>query len=203
MADKNNGSLGCCCSPGCCDTSQDIQQKKKRIVIDFLYLDLAVCTRCQGTDSSLDEALTEVSRVLEATGIEVVVNKINVVSEELAVQHKFISSPTIRVNGRDIQMDIKESLCESCGDLCGDEVDCRVWVYQGEEYTIPPKAMIIEELLKEVYGNNSTDEEENKYILPENLKHFFESMKGKTENTQTKDSCCSPSSKKGCGDSCC
>jgi len=109
------------------------------LVIDFLYLDLSVCTRCQGTDTSLDEALAEVSRVLEATGTEVIVNKINVNTEELAIKHRFLSSPTIRVNGHDIQMEVKESLCESCGDLCGDEVDCRVWVYQGKEYTVPPK----------------------------------------------------------------
>lgn len=187
---------GCCCGAGCCSGSKDVQKDRKNIVIDFLFLDLSVCTRCQGTDTSLDEALEEVSKVIEATGVEVVLNKINVVSEELARKYKFISSPTIRVNGRDIQMDVKESLCESCGDLCGDEVDCRVWVYQGKEYTVPPKAMIIEALLKEVYGNNSTNVAEKEYIIPENLKRFYASMNAKTKNTQKKSSCCSASSSK-------
>jgi O-phosphoseryl-tRNA(Cys) synthetase len=153
--------------------------EKKRIVIDFLFLDVSVCTRCQGADTSLEEALSEVSKVLEATGVEVSVNKINVVSEELAKQYKFISSPTIRVNGRDIQMDVKESLCESCGDLCGDEVDCRVWVYQGKEYTVPPKAMIIEALLKEVYGGTNDEQKELEYSIPDNLKKFYAAMKNK------------------------
>lgn len=136
---ENNNSGCCSCAPGCCVSIPDNAVDKKRLVIDFLYLDLSVCTRCQGTDTSLDEALAEVSRVLEATGTEVIVNKINVNTEELAIKHRFLSSPTIRVNGHDIQMEVKESLCESCGDLCGDEVDCRVWVYQGKEYTVPPK----------------------------------------------------------------
>ena len=193
-----NNKSGCSCGPGCCDVPKDAKVEKKLIAIDFLFLDLSVCTRCQGTDTSLDEALAEVSKVLETTGVEVVLNKINIISEELAIQNKFISSPTIRVNGHDIQMDVKESLCESCGDLCGDEVDCRVWIYQGKEYTIPPKVMIIEALLKEVYGNNNTIEEEKDYVVPENLKHFYASMKGKKEITQTKGSCCSPSSKNGC-----
>ncbi|WP_459927184.1 DUF2703 domain-containing protein [Desulfosporosinus burensis] len=35
--------------------------------MDFLFLDVSVCTRCQGADTSLDEALSEVSKVLEAT----------------------------------------------------------------------------------------------------------------------------------------
>lgn len=58
------------------------------------------------------------------------------------------------MNGRDIQLEVKESLCDSCGDLCGDTVDCRIWVYQGKDYTIPPKAMIIEAILREVYGGS-------------------------------------------------
>ncbi len=179
MVNKNNLSVepSCCaCDSVCCDSPKD----KRSIVIDFLFLDLSVCTRCQGADTTLDEALAEVSKVLESTGVEVIVNKINVTSEELAIQHRFVSSPTIRVNGIDIQMEVKESLCESCGDLCGDEVDCRVWVYQGKDYTVPPKAMIIEAILKEIYGrsggsNNLTEE----YVIPENLKHFYSTMSAK------------------------
>ena len=178
MTDKNIS--GCCsCAPGCCGSIEDIVVEKRKIVIDFLFLDLSVCTRCQGTDASLDEALAEVSKVLEATGTEVVLNKVNVNTEELAIANKFVSSPTIRVNGYDIQMDVKESLCESCGDLCGDEVDCRVWVYQGKEYTVPPKAMIIEAILKEVYGGHEGHTAAQEYVLPENLKHFYSVMESK------------------------
>jgi hypothetical protein len=69
---------------------------------------------------------------------------------------------------------------EACGDLCGDEVDCRVWIYQGKEYTEPPKAMIIEGILKAGYGGdlgiNVADQES---VLPENLKHFYEVMESK------------------------
>ncbi len=195
---QTNNTSDCSCNPECCDASMNMGAANKQIIIDFLYLDLSVCTRCQGTYTSLDEALEEVSRVLETTGVEVILNKVNVLSEELAIQHKFISSPTIRVNGHDIQMEVKESLCESCSDLCGDEVDCRVWVYQGKEYTIPPKAMIIEAILKEVYGNVTRDIEDKEFVLPENLKHFYESMKVNIDNIQMKDSCCSSSKKESC-----
>lgn len=177
---------------------------KKSVTIDFLYLDLSVCTRCQGTDNSLDEAIEAVYGVLKETGIEVLVNKINVISEELAVKYKFISSPTIRVNGHDIQMEVKESLCESCGDLCGSDVDCRVWVYEGKEYTEPPKAMIIEGILKEIYGNNSNEYVEEKYGIPENLKKFYTIMKLKGGSSKTKSdgSCCSKNESKS-NQSCC
>ena len=172
-----------CClnSDVCCSSSNISEINKRELVIDFLYLDVSVCERCQGTDNSLDEAIKDVSNVLKSTGIDVKLNKINVLNEELAKKYKFLTSPTIRINGRDIQMDYKESMCESCGDLCGDEVDCRVRIYQGKEYTKPPKAMIIEAILKEVYsGVISDNQEQNEYQIPENLRRFYQSMTAKT-----------------------
>lgn len=168
----------CSSSTGCCSSKEEVKSERKKITIDFLFLDLSVCTRCQGAESNLDEALKDVSHVLQATGTDVVINKVNVNTEELAVKYQFLTSPTIRVNGRDIQMEYKESPCESCGDLCGDEVDCRVWIYQGNEYTEPPKAMIIEGILKEVYGGSSNSSyKEVEYVVPDNLKHFYKVMK--------------------------
>jgi glutaredoxin len=194
-------SGGCCsCGSDCCGGAAPKQVNNRRVVIDFLYLDLNICEWCKGTDKSLEEALNDISSVLKASGIEVVVNKINVTSEELAIKHKFISSPTIRVNGKDIQMEVRESLCDSCGDLCGDSVDCRVWVYNGEEYTIPPKALIIEGILKSVYGGETIPNEEIEYTLPENLKKFYIAMneKNKVNNYANSKTCCSGVDKNKC-----
>ena len=193
MNDNKDVSGGCCsCGSGCCGGDAPKQVNNRRVVIDFLYLDLSICEWCKGTDKSLEEALCDISNVLQASGIEVVVNRINVTSEELAIKHKFISSPTIRVNGRDIQMEVKESLCDSCGDLCGDNVDCRIWVYNGAEYTIPPKALIIEGILRSVYGGDTRPDEEAEYSLPENLRKFYAAMNEKNKSSDKKDNkaCC-------------
>ena len=201
MKNSENAKVGgCSCGSDCCGGEETKQINKRRVVIDFLYLDLSVCEWCKGTDKSLEEALNDISNVLQASGIEVVVNKINVTSEELAIKHKFISSPTIRVNGKDIQMEVRESLCDSCGDLCGDNVDCRVWVYNGEEYTIPPKALIIEGILKSVYGGETIPNEEVEYALPENLKKFYAAMneKNKVNNKSDSRSCCSGTGENKC-----
>jgi hypothetical protein len=178
---ETSDSSGCSCGPDCCETTNEPKIEKRQVEIDFLYLDLSICTRCQGADTVLDEALAEVSNVFAATGVEVHVNKVNVINEALALKHHFVSSPTIRINGRDIQLEVKETLCESCGDLCGDEVDCREWLYQGETYNVPPKAMIIEALLKAVYSNDQPLQESHDYVLPENLKRFYSSMEKKAE----------------------
>jgi hypothetical protein len=160
----------CCCSSGnCCGAPQP----KKPIVIDFLYLDTTVCGRCQETEAALDKAVSGVAVVLDAAGYAVAVNKVNIATRELAVRHRFVSSPTIRVNGNDIAVELKESLCEDCGDLCGDTVDCRVWVYNGAEYTSPPKELIVDDILREVYNPTQGEPERGPYRLPENLENYF------------------------------
>ncbi len=159
----------CCSSDNCCGQPQP----KKPIYIDFLYLDTTVCGRCQDTEKALDEAVNSVAVVLNAAGYEVKVNKVNITTRELAIRHHFVSSPTIRVNGSDIAVELRESLCEDCGALCGDNVDCRVWVYNGVEYTAPPKELIVDAILREVYGTKQSNQHSESYQLPENLELYF------------------------------
>lgn len=161
----------CCTSSEHCCGQQP--QPEKRIYIDFLYLDTTVCGRCQDTEKALDEAVSSVAVILGAAGYEVKVNKVNIATRELAVQYQFISSPTIRVNKRDIALELRESLCEDCGILCGDNVDCRVWVYNGVEYSAPPKELIVDAILREVYGTKQGESEGGPYQLPENLESYF------------------------------
>ncbi|NCD09027.1 MAG: DUF2703 domain-containing protein [Negativicutes bacterium] len=169
-------SQACCsCGNACCET----KPAKKKVNIEFLYLDLSVCERCQVTESNLDGAIKDLSAVLQAAGYEVEVSKINITSPELAIKHEFLSSPTIRVNGKDIAMEFKETLCEDCGDLCGGDTECRAWIYEGEEYSEPPKAMIIEAVMKEVFGNKGEPTAKEPYVLPENLALFFAGVKAK------------------------
>jgi hypothetical protein len=147
--------------------------EKKKIIIDFLYLDLSICERCKGTESNFDEAVKDVSGVIKAAGYDMIVNKIHIDTIELARKYELISSPTIRINGRDISCEVKESACEECGQLCGEGVDCRVWEHEGEEYVSPPKTMIIDEILNEIFTDRSCQEEKKEYRMPKNLELFF------------------------------
>lgn len=166
---------GCCGgNNSCCEPKQG---NNKSIVVDFLYLDLNTCERCISTEVALEDALSDISQLLKAANISVKINKTEITSAELAIEHRFESSPTIRVNGKDIDMELVENNCEDCGDLCGDSVDCRVWVYEGKEYNVPPKALIIDLILSEVYGSGKKKTEKS-YCLPDNLKKFFEGKVG-------------------------
>jgi len=157
-----------CSSENCCQP-----EPKKPINIDFLYLDTTVCGRCQDTEKALDDAVSGVAVVLNAAGYEVKVNEVNITTRELAIQYHLVSSPTIRVNGNDIAVESRESVCEDCGEHCGDTVDCRVWVYNGVEYTSPPKELIVDAILREVYNPNQGEPEREAYRLPENLETYF------------------------------
>jgi hypothetical protein len=159
----------CCSSENCCGAPQP----KKPLAIDFLYLDTTICGRCQDTESALDAAVSSVAVVLDAAGYAVTVNKVNIATRELAIQHRFVSSPTVRVNGHDIAVELHESVCEDCGELCGDNVDCRVWVYDGVECTSPPKELIVDAILREVYNPKQGEPEREPYQLPENLEKYF------------------------------
>ena len=174
---ETKDSSACCGSQSKSPPASGARAEKRHLDIDFLYLDLSACERCQDTESSLEEAIEEIARILEATGVEVALNKIHVTSEEQAVALGFLVSPTIRVNSRDIQMNFRESLCESCSALCECEggVSCREWEYQGQWYTAPPKGLIIEAILKEVYGGVGEGRELSQKAeeAPDNLKRFF------------------------------
>lgn len=111
-----------------------------RLRIDFLYLDLSTCARCRGTDRNLESALEVVRDVLEATGVEVGVNRFHVESAGQARYLGLVTSPTIRVNGRDIALELRETSCEECtceacidGDGDGEQIACRVWMYPSSD----------------------------------------------------------------------
>jgi len=193
---------------GILDAQAGISTASQTIAIDFLYLDLDTCTRCIATNTNLEAALSEVSQLLLAADVEVSVTKTLVQSEEQARALGFFSSPTIRLNGKDIALEFRESRCESCESCaCNGIVNCRVWVFQGREYTEVPKAMIIDAILREVYGGQPVAVPAAVPFedVPENLKHFFS---GKRQLKAAEEPlccslaeevfCCEPSEKVSC-----
>ena len=165
---------------------------KKDITIDFLYLDLNTCERCIATGDTLDEALNALNPVFQTLNYAVNVNKINIATRELAEQYCFISSPTIRINGIDICTELKESYCNDCCDLSGSSVDCRVFVYEGKDYEQPPTAMIIDGILRVLYGKQ-VQMEQKPYEMPENLVNYFTGKETITKTEEQDSSCCESS----------
>lgn len=169
LPQRNQGEVG----PGATHSVTGKGVASKTIDIDFLFLNLSTCTRCKGTNEMLDEALAIVHPVLEATGIKVNVRKTQIQTLEQARSLRFVSSPTIRVNDRDIALEQKESRCDSCESACGEPVDCRVWVYQGQESTVAPVGMIVEAILRGIYAGEQLPAPMPYQDVPDNLKRVF------------------------------
>lgn len=115
--------------------------------IQILYI--LNCPWCLKTKKLVRDALDEL-------GIKEEVEEILVDSRQKAADYKFLCSPTIRINGRDIQEEISRGRCLSCEELanllkkatdfvkqectCG----CRVYYFRNQKYPYPPKQMIKE-----------------------------------------------------------
>lgn len=185
----------------------------RTIEVDFLYLDLATCTRCRASDATLDAAVEAVRPALDSLGVGVEVRKTLVETEGQARALGFVSSPTIRVNGRDIAGELVESSCPECGELCGSDggVDCRVWEYRGKRQTEAPMGLIVEAILAEIgppsdaRGGEAPEETTSSADVPENLKRFFAGSGTSAAreassccSAEEQATCCDPAEKAGC-----
>lgn len=163
---------GCGCSA---EQENKVAETKRQINIEFLYLDLSTCEPCKTSDENIVGALDEVAAVIRASGIELTLNRIHVETIEQAIALGFHTSPTIRINGKDLQLNFKEAHCHSCSEISGTETSCRVWNFQGNDYKYLPKAMLVSAILREIYGNSEPFEPEvSRTNAPsENLQNFF------------------------------
>lgn len=161
---------------GCLNTKQEVKMIKenKKLEIDFLYLDLSTCDRCQATDKVLDEALDELRGELKYLK-ELTVKKIKILNDKEAKKYNFVRSPTIKLNGVDIEkiltgeLEIKDNYCESCAGICkgsclevtGGGTQCRIVEYKGKTYETVPKEMI-EDAIRKVLGIKTKEEFKSK-----------------------------------------
>lgn len=144
----------------------------KEITIDYLYLDLNTCDRCVGTDKVLDVVLDVLAPALQLAGYKVVRRKIEMSTAGIAAEYQFLSSPTIRVNSKDICLTVEENDCGCCSDIAGCDVECRVFRYKDEIHEVPPKEMLANAILETLFSDNIATAN-IEYIMPENLKEFY------------------------------
>ena len=161
----------------------------KRVLVEYLYLDLSACDRCIGTEGVLDEVVTTLTPALRLAGYEVEYEKIQMDTADIAKRYRFLSSPTIRVNGQDVCQSVVENSCGCCSDLSGTDVSCRVFEHDGGAYEVPLKDMLAEAILKTVYGRAGTACCCDEYELPANLEAFYKGKACKS-NCSCKGDCC-------------
>lgn len=170
---KERFIMSCCCSE-----KQTDKKTKKLFKIEYLYLDLKTCDRCMDTDKLLDEVVEVLKPALQLAGYEVRYRKHEMTTAQIAQKFEFVSSPTIRVNGRDI-FDVVETDCGCCGDIAGVAVDCRAYEYDGKVYDVPSKQLLAKAILKSI--DKFAPCNKQPYEMPDNLKRFFEGKANKNK----------------------
>jgi hypothetical protein len=156
--------------------------------LDFLYLDRSLCARCVATGEALDAALAAAAPALAALGVAVERHDLHVASAADAAWHDLRLSPTVRLDGRDLQPEAARDRCDSCGRLCGcaDGVDCRLWRWRGELHAAPPVDLLVDALLRAALG---ADTEPAPGRADDSVAAFFGAREG----------CCAPGTPCGCG----
>ena len=181
----------------------------KPLTIELLAIDLNSCTRCVGSKDNINLALKTLEPVLAMLDVAVTVKSKIITTEADALEYRLQSSPTIRINGRDIVSETAESVCGACSDLCGCEEGtlCRVWHFRGEEYTEAPTGLIVDSIFRALYREQTeADLEEASFSgVPENLLNCFSGMAAQAATPSCctaaeLESCCEPAEKPGCCD---
>lgn len=175
----------CCSSDSCCDdgvSEKNAEPMENKVLnVDLVAIDMETCARCVPTGDQLQAAVRLLSPVADALGIELRHHVIVVQTPEEAKEQALLSSPTIRLNGRDVAQDIRESVCESCGDLTDNNamIDCREWHYRGKVYFAAPLPMLLEAIMGAMLNIDRAPPVVSTPLetLPKNLQRFFDSKK--------------------------
>lgn len=192
----------------CCETT-----RPAILDVELLALDLNTCDRCTGTDAAIASAVSHLRPVLAEAGVELRFRRTVVHTAEQATAVRFVSSPTIRINGRDLPIELRESRCGDCTTLCGGAAgtDCRVWVWRGREYTEAPRGLIVDAILRAYpQAGEASEPARGEFVLPDNLRRFFDAKRERAavpSNEKKSDSdqsccdtrtCCAASEKANC-----
>lgn len=104
---------------------------KEPLQIDILYFD--GCPH-------IDQTVKQVSDIIDALGVDATLETIEVADDAEAREIGFVGSPTIRINGNDIEPDAENRQTVGLG--------CRVYPSENGPTGVPPVALITEGLEK-------------------------------------------------------
>ncbi|MGC8817553.1 MAG: DUF2703 domain-containing protein [Candidatus Hadarchaeum sp.] len=113
------------------------------------------CPWCMKTKKLVRESLAEI-------GVKAEVEEILIDTDKKARRYHFQGSPTVRINGKDVQEAVCKGRCLPCEELAERvksttefvktqcHLGCRVYFYRGKQYPYPPKGMIKAVLKKSI-----------------------------------------------------
>ena len=117
----------------------------KNMKIQLLYI--LDCPWCVKTKGLIRESIKEI-------GVKAEIEEILIDTDEKAKKYNFIGSPTVRINGKDIQEEVSKDKCGCCEDIIEQtkeatefvkqecKIGCRTYFYKNKQYPYPPKGLL-------------------------------------------------------------
>lgn len=117
-------------------------QNRVPLHLQLFALDTTSCAPCASAVASLHAAAVLLNRELGKEGYLVATRVVRLKDADHARALGVLSSPTVRVDGVDVALELDESPCPSCSDLAGAPVACRTYEWDGRFFDHPPAALI-------------------------------------------------------------
>ena len=114
------------------------------VVLELFALDTAACSPCVSAMAGLHAAAAALSHELTGSGHVVATRVVLLENPAHAAALGISSSPTVRVNGHDIALDVHEEACPSCSSVAGVSIDCRTYEWEGQRFDHPPVPLIVD-----------------------------------------------------------
>lgn len=103
-----------------------------------------------------------VTNIVKEMELDAKIEEILIDSDKKAKKYNFVGSPTIKINGKDIQDTVEKGRCLPCEKKAKKDKEtkdfvknecacgCRVYQYKGKTYPYPPKNMIKETIKRNI-----------------------------------------------------
>ncbi len=151
-----------------------VQTTEVPIVLELFALDTVTCEPCVSAMSSLHAAAAVLSRELTDQGYLVATRVVLLENAARAGQLGISSSPTVRVNGHDVALEIQEEPCSTCSSLAGTGIECRTYTWDGQRFDHPPVPLLVDAVHRHVAsGARRASRQTPAASQPTSVERFF------------------------------
>lgn len=131
------------------------------VTVELFALDTEHCTPCRTAVDELDVAAARLRELPAVRSRRITTTVVRLTSAEHARRLGVVGSPTVRVAGHDVQLDVEEHPCGTCTELARTPVDCRTYLWEGERYDHPPADLVVAAVLRHLDENDVRSPDED------------------------------------------
>ena len=122
------------------------------VLVELFVLDQERCGPCRSAIGELRLAATLLEDGLAGSAIRVASRVVQLTDADEARRLGVVSSPTVRVDGADIVLEVDEEECATCSAIARTPVSCRTYEWEGARHDHPPAALVVDAVRRHLAG---------------------------------------------------